>query len=155
VDYTKPPHESGYNLVWAFQNQDRNFVLGVEAGVTYERLLGDERQTFKISVHADNEGELTAMAAQLGRRVAFKYIDETWREATFTKVPIAPGGAHDTDSTDCWCKPRFFKPCRECENGDGCWKCGGTDKAEFRGLIEITHDEADADDDGIVTVHNE
>lgn len=75
---------------------------------------------------------------------------------------------HNTDSYDCWCSPRFFQPCDECgpdiqspEHCGGltvipgsvtCWKCGAN---EFDGLIEITRDEADVDEDGLIVVHNE
>ena len=47
---------------------------------------------------------------------------------------------------DCWCDPKFYKPCDE---GDtGCWKCKD-------GLIRLTREEAEAENGGLVIVHNE
>lgn len=72
---------------------------------------------------------------------------------------------HDTLTFGCWCKPRVFLPCDECDldidrtihltdvssEGRPCWKCGGSD---FRGLVEV---ELPADNDhgaAYVVVHN-
>lgn len=52
---------------------------------------------------------------------------------------------HDTDGVDCWCSPTYFRPCDECDAG--CWKC-------TEGRIALTRDEAAADEDPIVIVHN-
>jgi hypothetical protein len=52
---------------------------------------------------------------------------------------------HVTDGYDCWCGPRFFVPCDECETG--CWKCDG-------GKVWLTLAEAEAEDRVIVIVHN-
>ncbi len=53
----------------------------------------------------------------------------------------------------CWCKPRFFRVCPECERpgqmiGEGCWRCMSS---EHTGLIAATH----ADTwETVVVVHN-
>lgn len=69
---------------------------------------------------------------------------------------------HVTQGLGCWCVPRYYLPCDECdvelapvedateriyERGEGCWKC--TD-----GLIELTQAEAHASEHPLVIVHN-
>ncbi len=53
---------------------------------------------------------------------------------------------HDVESYDCWCRPRFYLPCDECD-GTGCWKCSA-------GLIELTRAEADAAEQSLIVVHS-
>ena len=69
------------------------------------------------------------------------------RSAEGAHVRMTHETAHDTDSLGCWCAPRFYLPCDECERGQGCWKCE-------RGLIELTREQADASDVPLVIVHN-
>jgi hypothetical protein len=52
---------------------------------------------------------------------------------------------HDTDGVRCWCNPAISLPCDECE--DGCWKCD-------KGLIRLTPEEAEAQDEPLLIVHN-
>ena len=58
---------------------------------------------------------------------------------------------HDTDSIDCWCGPRFFKPCFICL-GDGCVACSVTD---FPGMTELSREDAESDDASILILHRE
>jgi hypothetical protein len=70
-------------------------------------------------------------------------------ESRMTEPPrdrVATPG-HVTDEThNCWCQPRFYLPCDECENG--CYRCD-------KGLIELTGDQIDAADAALVVVHND
>lgn len=52
---------------------------------------------------------------------------------------------HDTDAVNCWCKPRFYRVCMDCE--DGCWKCSD-------GKNEITAEEAAFANEALLVVHN-
>ena len=47
---------------------------------------------------------------------------------------------------DCWCDPKFYKPCDECDTG--CWKCKD-------GRILLTREQASAEDGGLVIVHSD
>lgn len=47
---------------------------------------------------------------------------------------------------DCWCDPKYYKPCDECDTG--CWKCED-------GRIRLTREQAEAEGGGLVIVHNE
>lgn len=69
---------------------------------------------------------------------------------------------HDVESFDCWCRPRYYLPCDECETSPsdglgvmmvvpphlGCWKCTS-------GLIELTREQADICEHSLVVVHRE
>lgn len=71
-------------------------------------------------------------------------VTSALRGAHITLITDADVEIHDTESIDCWCSPRYLKPCDECETG--CWKCE-------RGVIPLTREEAEACDDPIIVVH--
>lgn len=61
--------------------------------------------------------------------------------------------SHDTNSSDCWCRPRLERPCRSCrgmgyEPGQSkvylCWRCGGA------GMVKAHPEES-----GILVIHND
>jgi len=52
---------------------------------------------------------------------------------------------HVLTGYDCWCAPRFERPCDECDTG--CWKCD-------RGVIRMTRDEAAVCEFRVVIIHN-
>jgi hypothetical protein len=56
----------------------------------------------------------------------------------------SPHREHDTDGTDCWCHPTFYRICDDCE--EGCWKCDN-------GKNEISAEEAASADEPLLIVH--
>lgn len=76
--------------------------------------------------------------------------------------PVTDDDEHICHGLVCWCVPRYFVPCDECEveiaplgavteriyqRGNGCWRC-------VDGLIELTAAEAEACEHPLIIVHN-
>jgi len=82
------------------------------------------------------------------------------RSGTGAHLRMADEPAHDTGSLDCWCLPRFFRVCDECESEpmagvdvmgcvpphQGCWNCE-------HGLIELSRIQAEHVGMALVVVH--
>lgn len=82
-----------YSLVWRFIDGSNSFVLGVEAGRLYERMLRGDSPV-EATTHSENEEELRNMANSSGYRAAFEDAgDDCWQFATFTKS-AAPSSPH-------------------------------------------------------------
>lgn len=56
---------------------------------------------------------------------------------------------HVEERMGCWCQPRYFIPCEDCESvgNTSCWKCED-------GRIEITAADADTREGWVIVVHN-
>lgn len=81
-----PEQDEGWGLLWRFLDGSRAFVLGVEAGILYERMSRRE-ETITATTHSENEEELRNLAASLEYRASFESLgeDEEFQVATFTR----------------------------------------------------------------------
>jgi hypothetical protein len=64
--------------------------------------------------------------------------------------PLRPALEHDVNGPLCWCEPKTYRVCVECDHVAPCWNCGQG------GLIEVPPAVADADDvHAYLIIHND
>jgi hypothetical protein len=58
-------------------------------------------------------------------------------------LELVPPREHALDGLECWCGPRYYRLCGNCDGGASCWQC-------VEGLIAITRAVAEFTDPLII-----